>query len=337
MRFSRAVAALLLGAALLSGCRKGHPEGRAIALDARADWESATRAALLSTATLSSVDIGVSAFLFDGEWSQTLPPNFFHNVPFSYGEGFWISADQYFWPGSGHRLRFFCYAPYGAATLSGREEPGAPVLQFTVADAGADQADLLVADSGPVDGAERAFLPVNFSHALSAVRFAIKAGSRSGKLSGLRIGGLYNEASRSLASGSSWTGFSGNAAYLLEGSFPYVRTETDWNLFEGNKGVFLLLPQARSNARIEALYQIQGEEDVLAISTGDFAIAWEPGKIYTYTLEIGESVRITVTVSGFAEVGPDAVFEVGVFPFVPAPPSGGDYTGGEGDYWVTQP
>ncbi len=335
MSFFRAVAALLLGAAVFSGCQKGQPEGKAIALEARADWEGLTRATLLGTSTLSSVDIGASAYLFDGEWSESLTPNFFHNVPFRYVEGFWISADQYFWPGNGHNLRFFCYAPYDAGILSGSGQAGAPLLQFTVADDPTGQVDLLVADSGTVDGAERTSLPVNFSHALCAVRFAIKAGSRSGMLSALRVSGLYNSATRSLAPGSPWTSLSGNASYALEGSFPYTRSATDRDLFEGDEGVFLLLPQTQDGARIEALYRIQGEEDVLAISTGDFDIAWEPGKIYTYTLEIRESVKITVSVSGFAEVGPDAVFEVGVFPFVPAAGGGEDYTGGNGDYWVT--
>lgn len=336
MKLFRAVAALLVGAALVSGCRKGQPEGRAIALDARADWEALTRATLLSTSTLNTVDIGASAFLFDGEWSDALAPNFFHNIPFRYGEGFWISADQYFWPGSGHNLRFFCYAPYSAAVLSGSGRAGAPVLQFTVADAAEDQVDLLVADSGTVDGAERTSLPVNFSHALCAVRFAIKAGSRSGKLSGLRLSGLYNSATRSLASGSPWTSLSGNASYALEGSFPYTRSASDQDLYEGDTGVFLLMPQNKAGVQLEALYQLQGEEDVLAISTDGFAITWEPGKIYTYTLDIRETVRITVSVAGFTEVGPDAVFEVGVFPFAPAAPGGEDFTGGDGDYLVTR-
>lgn len=336
MSLRRAVAALLVGAALLPGCRKGQPEGRAIALDARADWEGRTKASLLSTSTLNTVDIGVSAFLYDGEWQDALTPNFFHNVPFRYGEGFWISADAYFWPGSGHNLRFFSYAPYGAATLSGSSQAGSPVLEFTVADDAEDQVDLLVADSGTIDGGERASLSVNLSHALSAVRFAIKAGSRSGKIGGVRLSGLYNAGSRSLASSGSWTSLSGNASYTLPGVFPYTRSDQGLDLFDGDKGVFLLMPQNRAGVQLEALYQIQGEEDVKLISTGAFTAAWEAGKIYTYTLDIQETVRITVSVAGFTEVGPDAVFDVGVFPFVPAGAAGEDFTGGNGDYWVTR-
>lgn len=336
MTLRRAVAALFLGAAILPGCRKGQPGGNAIALDARANWEGLTKAPLLSTATLNTVDIGVSAFLFDGEWSDALFPTFFHNVPFRYGEGFWISAQQYFWPGSGHNLRFFCYAPYGAAAISGSSQAGAPVLQFTVADDSRAQVDLLVADSGTTDGGERAALPVNLSHALSAVRFAVKAGSRSGKMGGVRLSGLYNSGSRSLASSSAWTALSGDASYTLTGSFPYTRSSEGLDLFDGDTGVFLLLPQNKGGVQLDALYQLQGEDDVKLISTGAFTIAWEAGKIYTYTLDIQETVRITVSVAGFAEVGPDAVFDVGVFPFVPAGSAAEDFTGGNGDYWVTQ-
>lgn len=335
MRLRRAVAALLVGVALLPGCRKVQPGGGAIALDARADWEGLTKGTLLSTATLSAVDIGVSGFLFDGSWSDELSPNFFHNVPFRYGGGFWIPDDQYYWPGSGHNLRFFCYAPYGAAAISGSGQAGAPVLQFTVADDGRDQVDLLVADSGTMDGAERTSLSVNLSHALSAVRFTIKAGSRSGKMGGVRLSGLYNSGSRSLAASGAWTTLSGAASYTLAGSFPYTRSDEGLNLFDGDTGVFLLLPQSKGGVLLEALYQLQGEEDVKLISTGEFSIAWEAGKIYTYTLDIQETVRITVSVAGMAEVGPDAVFDVGVFPFVPAGPIGEDFTGGEGNYWVS--
>lgn len=336
MRLRGAMAALLAGAALLSGCRKGHPERDAIALDVRAEWVGRTKASLLSTSTLEGVEIAASACVFEGEWSDALPPNFFHHVPFRYDGSLWVSEDQYFWPGSGHNLRFFCYAPYLAASLSGGSRAGAPELQFSVAPDARDQVDLLVADSGTVDGARRLSQPISFSHALCAVRFAIKAGSRSGKLSGLQIGGLYNSASRSLAAGSAWTSFYGDASYTLEGSFPYTCSAEGLDLFDGDQGVFLLLPQTRSTAWIRAQYQLHGQQDVLTVSTGDFSIAWEPGRFYTYTLDIREQVYVTVSVAGLAEVGPDAVFDVGVFPFEPAGPGEGDLTGGNGGYVVTR-
>ena len=336
MRKFRALERLLLAAVLLSGCQKGHPEGSAIALDAKAEWAGLTKATLLRGPSLATVEIGTSAYLYEGEWTEAMTPNYFYNVPFRFMGSFWVSEAQYFWPGSSRKLRFFCYAPFGAAALSDSSQPGAPVMQFTVADSADAQVDLLVADTGTLDGGERQALTVDFSHALCAVRFAIKAGSRSGLLRGLEIGGLYNAASRSLAWGGAWTSFSGDATYALEGSFPYTSSDEDLNLYGTDTGYLLLLPQARNDVRIRALYEVRGEEDVRAIQAGPIAVNWEPGKIYTYTLDIRESVTVTVSVAGFAEVGPDSVFEVGVFPFEPASSAGGDYTGGNGDFVVTR-
>lgn len=328
-------ALLLVAAILLSGCQKGHSEGGAIALDARSEWDGLTKATLLRGTGLSRVEIGTSAFLYEGEWTEALTPNFFYNVPFRYDGSVWMPENRYYWPGSGKHLRIFCYAPFGSAALSAPESAGAPVLQFTVPGEPGSQVDLLVADSGTVDGYDRTSLEVNFSHALCAVRFAIKAGSRSGVLSGLEIGGLYNAAARSLADGSFWTAFTGDAAYSLDGRFPYTQSAEDRNLFDEDTGILLLLPQTRSTAWMRARYAVQGEDDVREIQAAPMPVSWEPGKIYTYTLDIRESVGISVSVAGFAEVGPDAVFEVGVFPFAPGASSSGDLTGGNGDFVVT--
>ena len=336
MNVFRTTAGLLSAAVLLlSGCQHGRPERSAIVLDARTEWTGFTKAALLRGASLATVEIGTSAFLFEGEWTDALTPNYFHNVPFRYQGSFWIPDNNFFWPGSGSKLRLFCYAPYGVARISDQEAAGAPSLRFTVPADQASQVDLLVADTGTMDGYERQALTVNLSHTLCAVRFAIKAGSRSGLLKDLKIGGLYDSASRSLAWGSGWTSYSGNATYSLDGSFSYTRSDEGLDLFGTNEGILLLLPQTRGDVWIRALYQVQGEEDVKEIKASPIAVNWEPGRVYTYTMDVRETVTVSVSVAGLAEVGPDAVFDVGVFPFTPADPSGGDYTGGNGDFIVT--
>ncbi len=327
---------LLVAATLLSGCQKGPSEGGAIALDARSEWDGLTKATLLRSQELSRVEIGTSAYLYEGEWTDALTPNYFYNVPFRFDGSFWMPEDSYYWPGSGSNLRFFCYAPYGAATLPESGQAGAPILSFRVDDAPSRQVDLLWADTGTVDGHDRTALEVDFSHALCAVRFAIKAGSRSGLLSGLEIGGLYNAASRSLARGSVWVDYSGSASYTLEGSFPYTHSDEDLDLFSGDAGILLLLPQTNGAAWLRASYAVQGEADVREISASPMTVDWEPGKMYTYTLDIRENVTVSVSVAGLTEVGPDSVFEVGVYPFAGAPSAGGDYTGGTGDFIVTR-
>lgn len=330
------MAALLsVAAALLSGCQKGHPEGNAIALDARSEWDGLTKATLLRGPELSRVEIGTSAYLYDGEWTEALTPNYFYNVPFRFRDSYWMPEKSYYWPGSSRHLRFFCYAPFGAATLPSGGQTGAPVLAFTVADVPSEQVDLLLADSGTVDGRDRQALTVDFSHALCAVRFAIKAGSRSGVLIDLEIGGLYASASRSLADGSPWEAYSGEAAYRLDGPFAYTRSDEGLDLFSGDAGVLLLLPQSRTDAWLRATYKVHGEDAGRVISASPMTVSWEPGKIYTYTLDIRERVTVSVSVSGFAEVGPDTLFEVGVYPFAPGG-SSGDLTGGNGDFVVTQ-
>ena len=114
---------LLVAAMLLSGCQKGHPEGSAIALDARAEWEALTRASLLRGPSLSSVEIGTSAYLYDGAWTEAITSNFFYNVPFRFTGSYWVSESLYYWPGSSRNLRFFCYAPFPRCVLSRLRSP----------------------------------------------------------------------------------------------------------------------------------------------------------------------------------------------------------------------
>ncbi len=120
--------------------------------------------------------------------------NYFTKVTFSKAnDGFFTSADKYFWPGDKSELTFYAYSPdedaLGADVVM---DPTTKQLQnFAVADEIADQVDFITANaSGNKDDNEASGVELTFDHRLAQVEIRAKTDNTkyTFKVAGIRIG-----------------------------------------------------------------------------------------------------------------------------------------------------
>ena len=145
--------------------------------------------------------LGLTAFKYSGDWSESLCPNYIYNEQLT-EESNWTSS--HLWPGSFFNIKFFAYAPYGCKnlTLSGKDYCGTPLLTYEVPDKAEDQTDLTVATTGEISGASVPAASLSFSHILTGVRILTGENIIPGKITKVSINGIYGKGTYSYASNS---------------------------------------------------------------------------------------------------------------------------------------
>lgn len=126
---------------------------------------------------------------------------FFHNVDYVKGsDGYFNSADPYYWPGDDSELKFYAYSP-------SQDELGADVVidtnekqleNYIVDEDPANHVDFITSiGTGKKSVNETSGLELTFSHRLSQIELRAKSESKNYtfKVAGMRIGRLHNNAS----------------------------------------------------------------------------------------------------------------------------------------------
>lgn len=210
--------------------------------------------------------------------------------------GKWVPANRFLWPDKDHYVRYFGYAPYGAAGLTVTAADGtAPQLSFTVDADYTKQTDLLVTDQASTQqyrgdpGVTAIDVPFIFNHALTGVRFRIKSGL---SISSVSVGGVYRAGTLSLSNLSSgWTP-SGQADGSYTLTSPTLKTDASKAGYDivNDEYTLLLLPQSLTDAAyIEATFT---DGSISATVTASLkGEVWEPGKLVVYTISDGESLE----------------------------------------------
>ena len=208
----------------------------------------------------------------------------------------WVPANRFLWPDKDHYVRYFGYAPYGAAGLTVTAADGtAPQLSFTVDADYTKQVDLLVTDQASTqqyrgDPAVTAIdVPFTLDHALTGVRFRIKSGI---SISSVSVNGVYRAGTLSLSNLSSgWTP-SGQADGSYTLTSPTLKTDASKAGYDivDDEYTLLLLPQTLTDAAyIEATFT---DGSISATVTASLkGEVWEPGKLVVYTISDGESLE----------------------------------------------
>lgn len=201
-------------------------------------------------------------------------------------DGYWYPVDKYYWP-TGKQLSFYAWYPTQAdgMTLTDNTRPGAPEITYIVPVEVTKQQDIMYAVATDKDDPTSttdgyATLPLNFEHALSAVRF-VKGDDlpdcyvESIMLKDVRFTGTYTL---------------GADAWTLEDK---MKTFTvSWNkkmvagkgteITEDEKGeTFFMLPQTLPvTATVEVTLNDGEKSFTVAASLG--GTQWEKGKTYNY-------------------------------------------------------
>ena len=240
---------------------------------------------------------GVLGYAYQNSWANTdvaPTPEYMYNVEVKSPD--WTTS--YRWPGFGFKTAFFAYAPYNlpGLVLPEKTDAWAPNFRYTVPEKVSEQQDLLFAAILDVDGNGSAPAALNFSHALTAVKFVTSGDVLGGRISEIRIVGVHNEGTYAFK-GPRWEDLKGSATYTLsldskvEGGQPNQPITAP-------EATFMMLPQTLpDDARVEIVFR-----DDLTGVTNDLSASlkghtWGQGQTVTYRISTsGINVESTFSV-----------------------------------------
>lgn len=233
-------------------------------------------------------------------WSKsgTLVDNRFYmdedaaNANASVGTGaIWSTDRVYYWPGTGHSLQFYAWAPTDADGLTTPSTPTSKRLGYTVPAEATLQKDIVVASTNEIQDDKNAAVPLAFNHICTAVRFAVGSQMQPGSIKSVSLKGVKNTGTYDMAVGT-WTlgetttDFSQNLNKSMTGS------ETNGTIITSAEGTFMMLPQTLpAGATVEVVFvNANNEERTLAASIENSN--WSMGTTITYKLSISPEYEL---------------------------------------------
>lgn len=228
----------------------------------------------------------------------------------------WSPSGERYWPDDGAYLNFYAHAPYsipqeGESNLAPTCSEGTISFDYTVpvsSDGTADavaQPDILFAyaRSNKSDAeSNRGHVPLNFYHALAAVKFVTKNIAKC-TINSITLKGLQGKGSCvfdgkseaftwELPADGGTTDFTQTFNVEVQDQQSGEQVITD----KAKETTFMMIPQSLSNATVEILLTTDdGKEHTLTgklAGTGEDQQAWEAGHIYTYAIST-ESINWT--------------------------------------------
>lgn len=254
----------------------------------------------VTTTVPDSFNVSCYSHSVTDEWAAKTP-NVCYNRTFTKSGSTWVGNGSPVYYSSSDKLSSFAW--YGGGTLTTTSSTiGAPVLSFTVSDAIGSQEDLMVASKLNSTSGSNALA---FTHALCAVtvHFTPPAG---GNHSGTRIADVYNSGNYYFATGL-WSDQTGSGSYLSEHNISLVASNasaagTIVTEFDGSDTLLLIPQTCPSGSKLYISMQFPtntGVERNFGVSLS--GKVWEPGKHYTYSVEV--SCGYTVVLTRGADLG----------------------------------
>lgn len=233
MPFIAAMAAMLS----LASCSQDEPvdTNRGRAIDFRPVMGGRSRGAETTNANLSSMN--VTAFMGDSE--------FFPDMEFSRSsDGFFKSAQEYYWPGDDSELTFYAYSPSNPGGTVTIDNTAKKMTDFSPAAEIADQIDFITSSAtGKKSVNEESGVELTFNHRLAQIEICAKTGNDLYKfeVTGIRIGKPVSTASFDFGT-LEWTLGSDKAIYEETYDTPKTITSTATSIM-GDGGNAMLIPQ----------------------------------------------------------------------------------------------
>lgn len=271
--------------------------------DSRSDTAVLTRAAPVTLTDMYD-SFGVSAYSYMGTWSESqATPNYIYDATAGKSGSDYLLSSTYYWPGASYKIKFFAYAPKGnnAYTLSGNTSVGSPTISVTVPSSVDGQKDLLVAQSGELSGGTNNAVPLNFNHALTAVKFVCGSDMQRGTVNKVSLKNVYSKGTYNMGT-NGWSSQNTLATYSQELNKP-----TDGSVNSSlttDAQTFMMVPQTLPDgAQIEVVFT--DSTNTRHTLTADIkGSEWPMGKTvtykissssinWTYILNINESIDFT--------------------------------------------
>ena len=292
----------LVAAAVTASCTKNVidlPSGGSISFAPVA--EKSTKAIIEGTSYPTTESFVVSAY---HEGSDA----YFEDLEASYNNSIalWETSTAEYWPLAGS-LDFIAYSPSSASGVT-IDSDGVSATDYTIQTSAQMTTDLCYAEATVADCSNHPeSVPLVFNHALSQVVFRVKAAdyyeNTTLSMTSLSIGGIYSVGDFSEGA---WENQDTEYSYTLS-STSTALTYSETTPVAADVCSYLFIPQEFGlNAALRVGYSItqnvSGNNYTLtnppvSIPLGSSLAAWEPGKKYIYTINIGMNNVITFTAS----------------------------------------
>lgn len=211
--------------------------------------------------------------------------SFFMNEDVTKTGNSWTMDNTYYWPGEGHSLQFYAWAPKDAFT----QIPTSPEnlkFEYTVPEEATEQQDLVVANKSH-KGDFNQVVSLSFQHICTAVKFVVGEQMQAGTIKSVALKGVQNKGTYDMKNGK-WS--------LEDATTDFTQTLTDYKTYGNEKpdteitpteGTFMMLPQTLpAGASVEVVFQdgATGSERTLSATIG--GTEWPMGSTVTYKLSI---------------------------------------------------
>ena len=238
------------------------------------DWKCDEQQTKASPTLLLEGDANVTAYLYDGTWSNDNTSwTSLTNSKFSFDGYVMTSENKVKWSSvSGNRMRVYAYAPY-TSTNPTNQITGVPSLSFSPDKDVNEQVDLIAAKADiSVSESKGKSIALGFNHALTGIRF--KAGFactvKSVEISGICGTGTY-------VIGGNWAlNEDSSQSYVI--SFPDGKNVSSGDMITENDQTLMLIPQTLlKDAKVTLVYSTNNVEKTITASLN--GRTWEPGKL----------------------------------------------------------
>lgn len=214
------------------------------------------------------------------------------NASASVGTGaIWSTDRVYYWPGAGHSLQFYAWAPTDADGLTTPSTPTSKELDYTVPAEAAGQKDLVVATTDEIQGDIKAAVPLTFKHICTAVRFAVGSQMQPGLIKSVTLKGVKNTGTYDMTT-EDWTPSETITDFSQELNKEMTGSETNGTEITSEAGTFMMLPQTLpTGATVEVIFvNANNEERTLTASIAN--TNWTMGTTVTYKLSISPEYEL---------------------------------------------
>ena len=217
---------------------------------------------------------------------EVVNDNFFMNEVVTKGNGdIWNCEHTYYWPGEDYTLQFCAWAPTNVFSSIPTTQ-GAKNFEYTVPDLATEQQDILVANSGEIQGNSNQVQPLDFKHICTAIKFVTGSQMQPGTIKSVSLEGVYYQGTYDM-SVPQWNLDNEVKTFTQELNEKMTGTESDGSEITLLSGTFMMLPQTLpKNAKIQVIFQdnTTGKERILEAPIA--GTEWPQGKTVTYKLSI---------------------------------------------------
>ena len=199
------------------------------------------------------------------------------------GSNRWSSTDTYYWPGDGHSLQFYAWAPVDAFTAT-PQIPTETTLEYTVPSDVSGQNDLVVTTTDELDGNSNTVVPLTFRHICTAVRFETGSQMQAGTISSVTLKGIKKTGTYDMAT-DTWALTEATYDFTQELNHATTGTETAGSEVTSAAQTFMMLPQTLPDgASVEVVFNDGTKDRTLSASIA--GMDWPQGKTVTYRISI---------------------------------------------------